>query len=90
MMKFKRAAKLYFMYCSRVVIILFSTSLCKSAFSTCPFDKTRFSSFWVSVSLAFNFKFFALCFELNVFLKLVPAIFYQIFVFHQMIVLQKL
>ena len=49
-----------FMYYLRVVIILLSTGLCKSAFSTCCFGKTKFSSFYVlvfrvSVSLAFNF-----------------------------------
>ena len=49
---------------SRVVIILFSTgSLLKSAFSTYPFGKTRFSSFYVlvfrvSVSLCFCFCIF--------------------------------
>ena len=58
----KGATKLYFMYYSCVVIILFSTGLYKSAFSTCSFGKTRFSSFCVlvfrvSVSLAFNFQF---------------------------------
>ena len=31
---FKGATKLYFMYCSRVVIIFLSPRLCKSAFST--------------------------------------------------------
>ena len=41
----KGATKLYFMYYSRVVIILFSEGLCKSAFSTCSYGKTRFSSF---------------------------------------------
>ena len=59
---FKVATKLYFMYYSRVVIILLSTGLYKSAFSTYSFAKTRFSSFCalvfrVSVSLAFNFQF---------------------------------
>ena len=58
--KLKGATKFYFMYYSRVVIILFSTGLYKSAFSTCSFGKTSFSSFCVlvfhvSVSLAFNF-----------------------------------
>ena len=58
--EFKGAMKLYFMYYSRVVIILFSTGLYKSAFSTYSFGKTRFSSFCVlvfrvSVSLGFNF-----------------------------------
>ena len=62
----KGAAKLYFMYYFRVVIILFSTGLYKSAFSTHDIGKTNFSSFWcfgvfgvlvfrVSVSLRFNF-----------------------------------
>ena len=60
--KFKGAMKLYFMYYSRVVIILFSTGLYKSAFSTYSFGKTRFSSFCVlvfrvSASFAFNFQF---------------------------------
>ena len=36
---------MYFMYYSRVVSILFSTGLYKSAFPTYSFDKTRFSSF---------------------------------------------
>ena len=56
----KGATKLYFMYYFRVVIILFSTGLYKSAFSTYDFGKTSFSSFCVlvlrvSVSLVFNF-----------------------------------
>ena len=58
----KGATKLYFMHYVRVVIILFSTGLCKSALSTYSFGKTRFSSFCVlllafraSVSLALNF-----------------------------------
>ena len=56
----KRATKSYFMYYLRVLIILFSTGLYRSAFSTCSFGKTRFSSFCVlgfrvSVYLAFNF-----------------------------------
>ena len=54
---FKGATKMYFMYYSRVVSTLFSAGLHKSAFSTYSFDKTRFSSFFVSVSLAFNFWF---------------------------------
>ena len=57
---FKGATKLHFTDYSRVVIILFSTGLYKSAFSTYSFGKTRFSSFCVlvfrvSVSLGFNF-----------------------------------
>ena len=56
----KGAAKLYFMYYSCVVIILFNMGLYKSAFPTYYFVKTRFSSFCVlvfriSVFLAFNF-----------------------------------
>ena len=56
----KGATKLYFMFYFRVVIILFSTGLYKSAFSTYDFGKTSFSSFCVlvfrvSVSLGFNF-----------------------------------
>ena len=56
----KGATKLYFMYYFRVVIILFSTGLYKSAFSTYDFGKTSFSPFCVlvlrvSVSLVFNF-----------------------------------
>ena len=48
------------MYYFRVVIILFSTGLYKSAFSTYDFGKTSFLSFFVlvfgvSVSLGFNF-----------------------------------
>ena len=51
---------MYFIYYSRVVIILFSTGFYKSAFSTYSLGKTR--SFFllvfflfVSVSLGFNF-----------------------------------
>ena len=56
----KGATKLHFMHYSRVVIILFSAGLCKSAFCTYSFGKTRFSSFYVlvfhdSISLVFNF-----------------------------------
>ena len=62
MLLFKRATKLYFMYYSRVVIILFSTGLYKFAFCTYSFGKTRFLYFCVlvfraSVSLDFNFYF---------------------------------
>ena len=58
----KGATKLYFMHYSCVVIILFSTGLCKSAFSTYSFGKTRFSLFCflvfhVSISLVFIFLF---------------------------------
>ena len=58
---FKGATKLYFMYYLRVVVILFSTGLCKSAYSDFSFGKTRFSSFCVlvfcvSVSLTLNFQ----------------------------------
>ena len=48
-MFFKGAAKLYFMNYFRVVIILFSTGLYKSAFSTYSFGKTRFPSFYILV-----------------------------------------
>ena len=56
----KGATKLYFMYYSPVVIILFSTGLYKSVFSTYSFGKTSFSNFCVlifrvSVPSAFNF-----------------------------------
>ena len=73
------------MYYTRVVIILFRMVLCKSAFYTCSFGKTRFLSLCVlvfCVSLSFYYLFyylflylflktfsFALCSELNVFLK---------------------
>ena len=72
---FKGAIKLYFMHCLRVVIILVSTGLYKSAFSTYFFFwKTRFSSFCVlvfHVSKIFGFYlfFFVLCFEFNVILN---------------------
>ena len=54
----KGATKLYFMHYLRVVIILFSMGLYKSAFSTYCFDKTRFSSFCVLVFHVFAFHFF--------------------------------
>ena len=44
-MDFKGAAKLYFMYNSRLVSILFSKGLYKSTFYTYLFVKTEFSSF---------------------------------------------
>ena len=61
--QFKGSAKLYFVYYSRVVIILFSAGLYKSAFSIYSFNKTGFLSFcvWffcVSMSLVFSFQFF--------------------------------
>ena len=69
----KGATKLHFMYYFRVVIILFSTCLYKSAFSTYDFGKTSFSSFCVlvlRVSVAWVLIFsFALCFEFNAFSK---------------------
>ena len=40
-----KGAKKYFMHYLAVVIILFSTSLHKSAFSTYSFEETGFSSF---------------------------------------------
>ena len=57
---FKGATKLYFMYYSRVVIILFNKGLYKSAFFTYFFVRTTFSSFCVlifrlSVCFIFNF-----------------------------------
>ena len=52
MTDFKGATKLYSIHYSRVVIILLSTGLYKSEFSTDSFE-TLF--FCVSVSLAFNF-----------------------------------
>ena len=64
----KGDTKLYFMYYSRVVSILFSTGLHKSVFSSYSFGKTRFSSF-VFLYLWFLIFSFALCFEFNVFLK---------------------
>ena len=53
----KGAMKLYFMYYSRVVVVLFSTGLYNSTYS---FGKTRFSALCVlvlrvSISLAFRF-----------------------------------
>ena len=60
----KGATKLFFIHYLRAVIILFSTSLYKSAFSAYSFGKTRFSSFCVldfcvSVSMfSFSFYFF--------------------------------
>ena len=64
-----------------MVIILFSTGLYKSAFSTYSFGKTRFSSFCVlvfrvSVSLAFNFQFCSML-ELNAYLKDIITLFNQ-------------
>ena len=49
------ATKLYFMYYSRVVIILFSTGLEKSAFSAYSFGFCQCFFFRVSVSLCFCF-----------------------------------
>ena len=59
---FKGTTKLYFMHCSRSVIILFSTGLYKSAFSTYSLGKTSFSFlcvlvFHVFISLGFSFCF---------------------------------
>ena len=55
---FKGATKLlYFMRYSRMVIILFSTDLYKSAFSNYSFGKTRFLSFCI-----FDFKFLVFLF----------------------------
>ena len=64
----KGAKKLYFMYYSRVVSILFSTGLYKSTFSTYSFGKTRFWSFEFLYLLLLILS-FALCFEFSVFLK---------------------
>ena len=65
---------MYFIYYSRVVIILFSTGFYKSPFSTYSLGKTR--SFFLLVFFFFLFLYlwvsifsFAHCFELNVFLK---------------------
>ena len=49
---FKGATKLYFVHYLRVVMILFSTDLCKSVYSTCYFIKPGF------VSLCFDFSCF--------------------------------
>ena len=71
--QFKGSAKLYFVYYSRVVIILFSAGLYKSAFSIYSFNKTGFLSFcvWFFVFpclwfLVFSFS--VLCSEFNVIL----------------------
>ena len=53
----KEAMELYFMYYLCVVIILFSTGLYISAFSTYSFGTFCVIVFHVSVSLAFNFQF---------------------------------
>ena len=56
----KGATKLYFMHYSCVVIILFSTGLCKSAFSTYSFGKTKL------LSIVFLYlRFLVLLFVLN-------------------------
>ena len=62
------------LYIIRVVIILFSTGLYKSAFSSYSFGKNRFSSFcvfvfYVSVSLVFIFYFFCSMFCIQCDLK---------------------
>ena len=64
------------MYYSRVVSILFSTGLYKSAFSTYSFGRTRFSSFAFLYLWLLIFS-FALCFEFNVFLKDLIALYNQ-------------
>ena len=58
---------MYFVHCSRVVVILFSTGLCKSTFSTNSFGKVgfRLSVFWFFMFLylwvlAFIFLFYIL------------------------------
>ena len=76
----KRAAKLYFMYYSHV-LLSFSPGLYKSAFFTYSFRKTTFSSFYVSVFrvsvyLTFNLKFCSM-FEFNVLLKALIKLHYQ-------------
>ena len=76
----KRAAKLYFMYYS-YVLLSFSPGLYKSAFFTYSFRKTTFSSFYVSVFcvsvyLTFNLKFCSM-FEFNVLLKALIKLHYQ-------------
>ena len=60
----KRTTKLYFMYYSRLVSILFSKDLYMSAFSTYSFGKTRFSSF-VFLYLWLLIFSVAVCFEFN-------------------------
>ena len=65
---FKGATKFYFMCYSRVVSVLFSTGLYKSAFSTYSFVKARFPSL-VFLYLWLLIYSFVLCFEFNVFLK---------------------
>ena len=65
---FRGATKFYFMYYSRVVSILFSASLYKSAFSAYSFRKARFSSFVFLCLWLLSFS-FVLCFEVNIFLK---------------------
>ena len=71
---FKGATKLHFTDYSRVVIILFSTGLYKSAFSTYSFGKITFLSFCVlvfhvSISLVFSLYCFCSMFEFNVISK---------------------
>ena len=65
---FEGAAKLYFILYFRVVIILFSTGLYKSAFSAYDFGKTSFSSFYVlvfSCFCIFGFQFLVSLYVLN-------------------------
>ena len=62
----KGATQLYFMFCFCLVIILLSTGLYKSAFTTHKFGKTSFPVFLYLRVLIFSF---ALCFEFNVFPK---------------------
>ena len=74
MILFNGATKLYFMHYLRVVIILISTGLYKSIFSTYFFGKTRFLYscvlvFHDSISLAFSVYIFLLSFEFNVILN---------------------
>ena len=78
------ATKLYFMHYSCVVIILLSTSLYKSVFSTYSFCKTRFSSFcvlafYVFISLVLRFYYFCSSFCIQCHLKRLNNILYICF-----------
>ena len=66
--KVKGAAKLYFIYYLCVVIILFSTGLFKSVFSTFSFEKLGFSVFLCFLSL--------LGFEFDVIWLIIQVLFY--------------
>ena len=67
---FKGATKLYYMHYSRVVIILFSKGLCKSAFSILLVKLGfRHSGFWFFVFFVLVFRFSILHFEFNIISK---------------------